>query len=617
MGTDSGTGNDGGNPDQQLKRDLTRWQLLFIALGTMIGSGWLFTALAAASAAGPLSVLAWIIGAILIIFVALNWAEVASAIPRSGALARYPYLTHGGLLGFMVAWTSLLGGIATPAIEAIAVVTYSSGYVAKATGVSLTTRASGVTLLSGLGIVAGVGLMLFFFFINFFGVKLFAKFNKWITWWKIIVPTLTFVLLFVTFDSSNFSAGDGVAAQGSSSIFTALISAGVVFSFIGFRYALEFGGEARNPQRDLPVVTILAVVIVAAIYTGLQIAFIGAINWSDAGLSPGDWSGLSGSDWADQPLYDALNSSGIALFGAFGVLLLIDAAVSPAGTGWIFVGGTARNLYGIATQGDLPGPLRWISNRYRVPWVALLATVIVGLLFLLPIPSWYQLVGLIVSLGLLTMTMGAVNLRVLRRTAPDLPRPFRLRGVAVMGPLGALAGGMLFYWTGFDDLRFVMAATFVALPIYAMYRAPRQGFLRFSVGAAIGVPFLAIWVVTQFLGPVKADVLSMPLYFALSALEVVVFAVVVWAASTEGGRREVTATWWALFLQLGLYALSYYGAYGPLDDPVIPFPWDSLIGVGIGLISYYWAVASGYRTDEVRLIADSGTGVISTTDTTR
>lgn len=593
------------SPDSKLRQDLGRSQLLFIALGTMIGSGWLFTALAAASAAGPISVLAWIIGAILIIFVALNWAEVAAAIPRSGALARYPYLTHGGFLGFMVAWTALLGGIATPAIEAIAVVTYSSSYVERLVGTSLTTTDQGVTLLSGPGILAGIALMVFFFFINFFGVRLFAKFNKWITWWKLIIPTATFVLLFCTFDGSNFSHHGGIAPQGPGSVFTALISAGVVFSFIGFRYALEFGGEARNPQRDLPVVTILAVVIVAAIYTALQIAFIGAIKWSKAGLSPGDWGGLAGSDWADQPLYDALNSSGIALFGAFGALLLIDAAVSPAGTGWIFTGGTARNLYGIALQGDLPGPLRRISDRYGVPSVALAATVVVGFLFLLPIPSWYQLVGLIVSLGLLTMTMGAVNLKVMRRTAPQLPRPYRLPAVAIMGPLGALSGSMLFYWTGFSDLRFVIAATFVALPIYAMYRAPRKGFIPFSSGTAIALPFLLVWVLTQYFGPLRAQVLDIRLYFGLSAVEILIFAIVVWAASTREGRREINAAWWVLFMQLALYILSYYGAYGPLKNPVIAFPWDSLIGVGIGLVSYYWAIASGYLTDDLRAIVES------------
>lgn len=593
------------HPDQKLKKDLTRWQLLFISLGTMIGSGWLFTALAAASAAGPLAILAWIIGAILIIFVALNWAEVSCAVPRSGALARYPYLTHGGFLGFMVAWTALLGGIATPAIEAIAVVTYASGYVKKLAGIALTTTRHGVTILSGPGIVAGVILMAFFFFINFFGVKLFAKFNKWITWWKLIVPTVTFILLFMTFDGSNFTEYDGIAPQGPSSLFTSLISAGVVFSFIGFRYALEFGGEARNPQKDLPIVTILAVVIVAAIYTALQIGFIGAINWSAAGISPGDWSGLSGSKWADQPLYDALNSSGIALFGAFGAFLLIDAAVSPAGTGWIFTGGTARNLYGIAMQGDLPRPLRRVNARYGIPWVALIATIVVGLLFLLPIPSWYELVGLIVSLGLLTMTMGAVNLRVLRRTVPDLPRPFRLRGIAIMGPLGALSGSMLFYWTGFGDLRFVIAATFIALPIYAMYRAPRQGFMKFSTGATVGIPFVVVWVLTQYFGAPGRDSLNIVVYVALTAVEVVIFAVATWLVINRDGRKEIRASWWAIFLQLALYILSYYGAYGPQHHPAMPFPWDSLIAVVIGLISYYWAVATGYLTDEARTIADS------------
>ncbi|MEV0053262.1 hypothetical protein AB0H34_22510 [Saccharopolyspora shandongensis] len=94
--------------------------------------------------------------------------------------------------------------------------------------------------------------------------------------------------------------------------------------------------------------------IVSWVLTAVLISFL-ALNYAETGsMLPGDWSGLDGSRWADQPLYSALESTGVALLGAFGVFLLVDAAISPAGTGRIYMGDTARTLYGMALHGSMP-----------------------------------------------------------------------------------------------------------------------------------------------------------------------------------------------------------------------------------------------------------------------
>ncbi|KUO82732.1 MAG: hypothetical protein AT714_05970, partial [Vulcanisaeta sp. OSP_8] len=78
---------------------------------------------------------------------------------------------------------------------------------------------------------------------------------------------------------------------------------------------------------------------------------MGAVNWSKVGVSPGDWHGLSKSILSRGPLYQLLTLSGIAVLTVFAVLFLIDAVLSPSGTGWIYTGGTARSLYGMAANG--------------------------------------------------------------------------------------------------------------------------------------------------------------------------------------------------------------------------------------------------------------------------
>jgi len=596
--------------DRRLKKDLGFQQLFFISFGSIIGSGWLFATLAANATAGPAAIFAWIITAVLIIFIALNWAEVASMIPRSGGVVRYPHLTHGGYLGFIMGWAFLLGAVTTPPIEALAVVQYLSTYIENATGVSLTTVAQGTTILTGPGILVSIVLMVFFFAVNIFGVRFFGIFNQYVTWWKLAIPVLTFLLLFFTFNGSNFTSYGGFTPMGSgAAVLNAINVAGIVFSFQGFRMGLNYGGEVRNPQRDVLAATVLSAVAAAVVYLLLQIAFTGALDWQSAGVEPGDWGALTGSNWADQPLYSALESSGIALLGAFGVLLLIDAAVSPAGTGWIYMGESSRTLYGMGMTGDLPRALQRVDDRFRVPWVALVASLVVGCFFFLPFPSWYKLLGFTTSTVVFTFVMGAVQLQVMRRTAPDLPRPFYLRGAAVLSPLGFLAGSMIFYWAGFSVLEGVVPAILVALPLYAFFQATRRGLLSLPTGLALGVPFLAILIATQYFGPLVRDSLPFPLFWALTAGEVLAFTGLVWLMSGPVGRREINSAWWILFMTLALYLLSYYGAYG--EEVLVPFPYDSLIAVVIGLVSYYWGVASGYQTEEMRQIAASGSGLVS------
>lgn len=170
---------------------------------------------------------------------------------------------------------------------------------------------------------------------------------------------------------------------------------------------------------------------------------------------------------------------------------------------------------------------------------------------------------------------------------------------------------MIVYWSGFSSLVGVVAAVLIGLPIYTLSQAPRQGKMSLAKGFVVGVPFAAAWVVTQYFGPLGQDTLPFWLFWTLSAVEVVVFTAFVWLLSNGKGRREAKAAWWVLFLTLALYGLSYYGTYGPLDNPVIPFPWDNVVALAIGLAAYYWGVASGYQTEEMKRIADSGTGIIA------
>jgi len=597
--------------DRKLRRSMSLTQALFLSVGSIIGSGWLFAALGAAVYAGPAATVSWVVGGVFIIFIALSWSEVATMLPRTGGLVRYPQMTHGAFAGWIFGWSYWVSAIATPAIEAEAVITYLSG---RYPSVGLTHSARGTTVLSWpWGIWCAVGLMIIFFCINVFGIRLLSETNKWVTWWKIVVPTCTFCFLFTIFRSSNFTAFGGFAPLGTAGIFNALSISGIVFSYLGFRQAIEYGGETRRPQRDMPIATIGAVVITMLIYLGLQIGFLGGLDWHHAGVAAGHWGGLKQSPWAAAPFYKELTAFGIASMSAFGTVLLIDAGVSPSGTGWIYLGTSARANYGLSIAGYSPRIFEWI-NRFGIPWFALLASGVIGCLFFIPAPSWYLLVGFITSATVLTMLVGCVALPVLRRTAPTLPRPFRLPWMWLWCPVGFLAAVEIVYWAGFTTLNSVEAATWIGLPLFAWYYAWKRGWLRPAAGAALGLVFLGAWIYVNDAGGwtlatgTKQRGGSWPfwLYDAAFSAAVLFFCVALWLLSNREGRLHVQRSAWLVWLLLATFPLSYWGAYGPTSSPALGgFPWDTLIEVGVGLVALAWGVRSGFRTEEIGAIVDA------------
>ena len=587
--------------DKHLRKELSFQDLFFLSMSGIIGSGWLLAVLGADAIAGPAVVLSWLIGGILVLIIALNYAEIAGMIPRSGAIVRYPHMTHGSYTGYVLAWSYFLSAVTVPTIEAEAVVTYASSYI-KGLTFTATVNGSSVTLLSGLGILFALVLIVAFFLLNYFGIKTLGRINTIITWWKFVIPALTFIFLFFVFRANNFSQFGGFAPMGSAPIFEAIPTAGIVFSYLGFRQALDYGGEARNPQRDIPRATIISVIAATILYTLLQLSFTGAIHWSVLGIPVGAWSKLDASKWATAPFASALEATGVAFFAAFAVLLNIDAYVSPGGTGLVYTGTAARTVYGIAVDNYLPPFFARVNERWGVPIVSLVTATIIGLVFLLPLPSWYLLVGFISSATVLTYLMGGVGLQVLRRTARDLHRPYRLAGASILSPLGFIAAALIVYWSGTSLLNYLVTAIVLGLPLFAWIYAPRKLGINQLSGLIAGIVMLIAVLVTGYFGLYAPTTLPFFTYFILLAVEVLLFSGYLWFACVPEKRHEITSSAWLLVLLFGLYLLTYFGAFGPLKTPILAFPLDTIIAAIFSLIIFYWAVAAGHSTPEIEAI---------------
>ena len=599
--------------DAHFKRRMSLQAAMFIGVSGQIGSGWLFAVLSTASIAGPSSIISWIIGGSLTMIIALAWMEVGAAIPVSGGVVRYPYLSHGGLAGWIFGLSYWLANVSLPAIEAVAALTYVGGLFPE---LGLLEVRDGVSMLAWPnGILLGILMMLVFLAINLFGVKLLSEANRWVTWWKIIIPTATFVLLFFAFRSSNFTEfgffGNAQGGNGGAMLEAVAVS-GIAFALMGFRGVIDFAGEVTRPSRSIPLGTVGCVVIPLGVYLGLQIAFLGAIDWDDAGVTPGDWAALASSSWADSPLAAAMQASGNALLGTFVSMLLLDAVLSPSAAGYIYLGSGGRVGYGLAVHGFFP-KIMTRMNRHGVPVVSVIVSFAIGCLFFLPMPSWYRLVGFISSALVLSTLAASVALTVLRKTVPALPRPFRLPLANVFAPAGFAAASLIIYWCGFVTLFNLVTILVGGMAIYAVFFSVKRGWTTRRTSTAVALAFLIPWAWDTassgfLLAPGSVTVTDgerLTWHLAVMWLLAATFLIVLHKLSPAEGQRHLKGGYWLICLLMSLLTLAAFGEYGPLEIPVLGFPYDSLAALTVGTAAYYWAASSGFLTDEAARLEKS------------
>jgi amino acid transporter len=436
------------------RRDAGLVGLLFASTTSMVGSGWLFGAYHASRIAGPLSIWSWLVGAAIVMLIALCFAELGPMFPRSGGLVHMSRAGHGDRLGAIWGWILFLAYVPVPAVETEAIVTYANNYLPY----FILPGSSG--LLTVTGIVVCAALLGFVALLNLLAVGLLLDVNSTITWWKIAVPLLTVIVLIGASSHWAVMAADP-GGYSFSDIFTALPAAGIIFSFLGFRTAIDLGGESSNPGRHIPLAVIGSVLLAALLYVLLQTAFLTALRPSD--LTHG-WRGLTLSGQMG-PFAGLAASLGI---GWMATLLYVDAYVSPSGTALMYLTGGARILFAVGETGAGPG---WLTalNRVEAPWASVLVMWGFGALFLLPFPAWQLLVSYITSITVLTYGLGPVVLLVLRQNLPDAARPFQLKGAVVLAPLAFVCSNCVIYWTGFRTNTYLFVILAVVFGLYAFH----------------------------------------------------------------------------------------------------------------------------------------------------
>jgi amino acid transporter len=514
--------------DVGLRREMGFIGATWASATSIIGSGWLFGSWKGAYSTGTSAILAWVIGGICIIILALVHAELGGMYPVSGGTARFPHFAYGSVAGISFGFFSWVQAVTVAPIEVFAVMQYASYYWH-----SIFNDTTGE--VTGLGFVMSILLMAVFTAINFLAMRLFNKVNAGITWWKVAIPILTIFILLFHFHGGNFNSHGGFLPLGTKALFAAIPGAGIVFAYLGFEQADQLAGEIKDPARNLPRAIITAILLCTAIYVMLQIVFIGALEPST--LNHG-WAGLANNTGLiSGPIAFIAGAAGL---GWWAVILRIDAFVSPFGTGLIYQTSTSRVSYGLARNRYFPQIFAKVDSR-GVPWVSLIFAFLFGLVFLLPFPSWSALVGLVTSASVLMYAGAPLSLGAFRRTVPEADRPYRMPGAVFMSPLAFVITGLIIYWSGFEviwKLGIVLVIGYILIGVSMAFDSQRPP-LDWKSAQWLPVYLIGMGIISwqgQF-GPNNTN--RIPFWWDMIIVAIFCLVIYYWAMATRLPREEM------------------------------------------------------------------------------
>lgn len=466
--SDPGGGPTEGSFDEGLRRDVGFFGLLWISAGTTLGSGWLFGAFVAVTIAGPAALIGWLLAAVFMAPLALVYAELGAMFPESGGPGRFSHHAFGSLAGATFGWFAYIQAATIAPIEVLAAIQYLSTN-SWAAGLYNSSRGT----LSVTGYAVAVFLMAIFVTLNLLGIRLLARTNSAVTVFKLVIPSLTAIALILAgFHINNFTAAGGFFVHGGAgpaqAVLSAITAGGIAFALMGFEGALQVGGESSHPQRDLPRAVFGAFLICTVIYIAVQAAFIGALppsllshytSWVELATDP---------HLSRAPFYVLATLLGMAWLAW---ILRVDAVVSPSGTGLLYLTGASRLSFGLSKDGYVPRLFLVEDERTDVPLWGVIMSGAIGLLFLLPFPSWNKLVSVVTGAVVLMYAGAPLALGSLRRSRPDLPRPYRLPKAGLLSPVSFVFATLIAYWSGWQTISTLMLALVLGYGLMGLARS--------------------------------------------------------------------------------------------------------------------------------------------------
>lgn len=450
---------------RQLARTLSWPHLVALGVGAIVGTGILTLIGVGADRAGPAVILSFAIAGAICACAALAYAEMATMMPVSGSAYTYSYAVLGEVIAWVVGWSLLAEYTLVVATVAVGWSGYAVGFLAGLGIFIPDALAHGPTVVDGavaawgvnvpaLLVVAAVAALLTL------GTKESATINAVLVVIKMIALAVFVIVALPYFDAANlqpfspFGFGKAVSPDG---VERGVMAAAAIifFAFYGFDAISTAAEEAKNPGRDLAIGIVGSMVACVAIYMVVAVAAVGALAYTRFGDSP-------------EPLALILREigrPGIAAFLAASAVIALPTVILA------FLYGQSRIFFVMARDRLLPESLATVSRR-GTPVRITLFTAAVVMLFagFLPIDA----IAALANAGTLTAFVAvAVCMLVMRRRAPDMPRPFRTPAAWLVG-LGAI-GGCLYLFVSLPERTqlWFLGWNVAGLAVYFLYARRR------------------------------------------------------------------------------------------------------------------------------------------------
>ena len=449
---------------QHLSRTIGLFQLTMLGVGCTIGTGIFFVLTTEVPAAGPSIVFSFIAAAVVAGLTALCYAELASSIPVSGSSYSYAYATLGEGVAMVVAACLLLEYGVSSAAVAVGWSQYVNQLLDNLFGFQIPDALAFSPEEGGIINVPAMVLVLLCMLLLIRGASESARANAVMVLIKIGVLML-FVFVGITGWSTDNLAD--FAPFGVSGIWVA--TGGIFFSFIGLDAVSTAGEEVKDPQRTMPRAIILALLIVSTVYVLVAVVAVAAQPWR---RFEGQEAGLA------QILQDVTGSSWP------GTVIAAGAIISIFSVTLVTMYGQTRILFAMARDGMVPSLFHTINRRTRTPvnGTIVVAIVVALLAGLVPLSKLADLTS-IGTLAAFSVVSAAVI--ILRRTAPDLPRGFRVPFYPWV-PIASIVFSLLVV-IGLPTITFVIFGVWVAvwLVFYFLYGIKHSRLGRLADEAAL------------------------------------------------------------------------------------------------------------------------------------
>jgi APA family basic amino acid/polyamine antiporter len=431
--------------EASLQRTLGPVGLTAMGVGAIIGTGIFVVIGEGARAAGPAVILSFLLAAVTCLFSALSYAELAAAVPVAGSAYTYSYATMGELVAFIIGWDLILEYGVSVAAVAVGWGGNVNAFLDAAFNVRIPDAISTSPEDGGVFNLPAVVIVMSITFLLIRGTRESARANMIMVGIKIAILVFFIIAALTSFDSANFqNFGD----KGIGGVTTA---AGLIFfAYIGFDAVATGSEESNNPGKHLPIAIVGSLVISTLLYILVAIAAVGVAPISE----------MTDSKNADAPLSAALEA-GTGLNWAAAALSL-GALIAITSVVLVILYGQTRIFFAMCRDGLLPRRFATIHPRFGTPAkLTLTFGILISILAaLVPLSEIVKLVNIGTLFAFVLVNLGVI---ILRRTRPDMDRPFRTPLVPVFPIIG------------------------IALCLYLMTDLPSDTWIRFVVWLVAGM----------------------------------------------------------------------------------------------------------------------------------